>query len=125
MVRAFGAVVLVSHDADRMAAFYQQVLGVELEPRLHEGATFQHYACRIGDTTFSIHPVENWREAPETGPGGTRLVFAVTSLDGHAAVLRERRIRFRGPMDLSSGRMLFFRDPDGNLIDLMESSADR
>ena len=38
MVTGFGAVILVTHDADRMAEFYRRVLGIELEPRIHDGA---------------------------------------------------------------------------------------
>jgi len=123
MVTGFGAVVLVTHDADRMAAFYRMVLGFALEPQIHEGAVLLHYNCELGGTTFSIHPVENWRQSPETGPGGTRLVFNTDDLDGHVALLRERQIKFTGPIDLASGRMVFLRDPDGNLIDLMQAPA--
>jgi len=120
MVTGFGAVILVTHDADRMAEFYRRALGIQLEPRLHDSAAILHYAGDLGGTTFSIHPVDNWRESPETGPGGTRLVFNTDDLDGRVSLLREREIRFKGPIDLASGRMVFLRDPDGNLIDLME-----
>jgi catechol-2,3-dioxygenase len=109
MVTGFGAVILVTHDADRMAEFYRMVLGIELEPRLHDGASLLHYAGDLGGITFSIHH-DNWRQSPETGPGG-RDSFNTTTLMVASLYCGTNRSSSKDQLILPAGAWSFFATP--------------
>lgn len=63
------AVIVVSSDAERLARFYREVLGVPLQPAQH-GESHRHYECLLGDVHFAIHPQENQSHAH---PSSTRI----------------------------------------------------
>ena len=120
MVKRVSANIIVTRDAPRLAAFYREKLGIPLEDERHGGGgAALHFGCSLGGIHFSVHPVENWDAAPETGPGGTRVAFAIDDADDAARILRARGVECLGPLDMGWGRLVFCRDPDGNLVELV------
>lgn len=114
------AVVIVSDDAERLARFYRDQLGVPLRPEQH-GETLQHWGCELGDVHFAIHPRENFQRDPNVGVGAVKLAFMVFDLDAYLQTLTQRGIQpLYEPEQVGRMRMTAVRDPDGNFIELTE-----
>lgn len=122
-VEFFSAVLLVSKDPARLAAFYRDVLGVPIEDEEHEGSA-KHYGCDLGDIHFAIHPVEDFPDR-RCEVGAIKLAFTV--FDVHAVV---RGLMSKGVEPLYPPRDEGFfistavRDPDGNYLELTELCDD-
>lgn len=122
MIKAVHAILIISDDAPKLAEFYRKALGVPLEDEEHEGVAL-HYGCDIGPVHLAIHPKTNWGEAAETGAGGIRLVFETASAHAVADRLRSQGLEFNGPTDHGFAEIVSLRDPDGNLIELLEPKS--
>ena len=121
MVEHVAAVIVVSEQAEVVARFYRDTLGVPLEDEQHEGGgEALHFACTLGDLHFAVHPTENWPYAEETGRGGIRIAFRIQDADADAARFRGRGQDFEGPVDEGWSKMLRLRDPDGNYVELVQ-----
>ncbi len=122
LVESVAALILVSEDAPRLVRFYRDALGIPLEDEQHGGGgEALHYGCQLGKLHFAIHPVDNWRHAPETGPGAVRIAFRVSDIERVSKALAERRVaRLSGPDDLGWSQRISRRDPAGNLVERVE-----
>ena len=109
-------------DWDRSNAFYAQVMGAELVARP------VGFAYRFGDSQLNVHgpgvkPAEVAKLPVQ--PGNSDLCFEWSSpIEGAIAHLKERGIAIeRGPMqrfgDKGPGTSVYFRDPDGSLMEFM------
>jgi predicted enzyme related to lactoylglutathione lyase len=123
-VESLSAVLLVSRNAERLAAFYRDVLGVPLEVEQHDDNE-RHWGCTLGDLHFAIHPVEDFDEDPSTGVGAIKLAFAVFDVDEVADRIEGNGVGLiYPPKDLGWCKMTAIRDPDGNYIELTELGDD-
>jgi catechol 2,3-dioxygenase-like lactoylglutathione lyase family enzyme len=114
------AVLIVSDDAERLARFYRDQLGVPLRPEQH-GETLQHWGCELGDVHFAIHPRENCQRDHNVGVGAVKLAFMVFDLDAYLQTLTQRGVEpLYEPEQAGALRMTAVRDPDGNFIELTE-----
>jgi predicted enzyme related to lactoylglutathione lyase len=117
------AVLLVSRDAPRLAAFYRDVLNVPLEDEKHD-ETELHYGCTLGDMHFAIHPVGDFQEAQETGVGAVKLAFNVFDLAAFVESVEAKGVHFLYPVkNLGFAKMTALKDPDGNLVEFTELGA--
>lgn len=120
-VEHLSAILLVSAQADALAAFYRDALGMPLAPAEGGG----RWTCALGELHFAIHPSTDFEEAPELGTGNVRLGLSVQDLDAMAASLEGRGIELLyTPKDLGWGKMTAVRDPDGNYVELTELGDD-
>jgi hypothetical protein len=78
------AVLIVSQDPARLAAFYRDVVGIPLKDQAH-GQSLPHYGCTLGDLHFAIHPVETF---PDRRNGVGALKLALNVFDIKALVER-------------------------------------
>ena len=114
-------VVLTVSDVDRTIAFYQRVLGMTAVS-FGEGRR----ALAFGDQKLNLHQAgrEFEPKALRPTPGGIDVCFTTdVPLDDVAAHLRSQSVVVEhGPVDKvgarSALRSLYFRDPDGNLIEV-------
>ena len=114
------AVLIVSDDAERLARFYRDQLGVPLRPERH-GETLQHWGCELGDVHFAIHPRENFQRDPNVGVGAVKLAFMIFDLDAYLQTLTQQGVEpLYEPEQVGSMRITAVRDPDGNFIELTE-----
>jgi catechol 2,3-dioxygenase-like lactoylglutathione lyase family enzyme len=115
-------VVIAVSDWERSNRFYSEVLGAELVRR---GGG---YAYRLGEQQLNVHGprVDPYPLArtPVT-PGGSDLCFvwpgtvedAVAHLQRHGVEIEEGPVERHGA--LGGGRSVYFRDPDGSLLELI------
>jgi predicted enzyme related to lactoylglutathione lyase len=123
-IEFLSAVLVVSRDAPRLAAFYRDVLGVPLAEEQH-GDTDLHWGCTLGDLHFAIHPVADFPEDPRDGTGAVKLAFAVFDIDEVARRLEDRGVELvYPPKDLGWCKMTAVREPDGNYVELTELGDD-
>jgi catechol 2,3-dioxygenase-like lactoylglutathione lyase family enzyme len=119
-IRAIDYTVIFARDMTAMRRFYEDVLGFSLSRELSPG--WLEY--RIGDNTLALaRPSLTAADAasPE-GSASLQLAFKVSTaeVDQCADELVRQGIELVSPpTDQSFGhRTLFFRDPDGNLLEV-------
>lgn len=142
-------VAMVTEDIDRLTAFYTGLLGAEVAKRLE--LTSPRFAAGVGvpdARAITVHlriPGAHtvlelteyaWSVRPDTGsaPSNTtglrHIALAVADISEAVAELRDRRIEVVGgpvemdaPAEARGVRFLYFRDPDGNLVELIQPPA--
>ncbi len=109
-------------DAER---FYSDVLGLPLEGRSHGALVY-----RVGAATLRVSPVPSLQPSQHTVMG-----FAVADLRTTCKVLTARRVEWErfpgfphdedGVLSLPDGtQVVWFRDPDGNLLSLVQYGSE-
>jgi catechol 2,3-dioxygenase-like lactoylglutathione lyase family enzyme len=122
MVRLAYACVL-TRDVEHLAAFYREVFQAEAQ------WTGQYAEFPTGAGIFSLWSVDAYAEIagagalPTTGNGGIMLEFEVQDVDAEFRRLQELadlRIEFIIPPTTMAwgNRSIYFRDPEGNLVNL-------
>jgi catechol 2,3-dioxygenase-like lactoylglutathione lyase family enzyme len=119
-IRAVDYTVIFVRDMVAMRRFYEDVLGFpmvrELSPRWLE--------YRVGDNTLALAMPGLTAADPPTPTGSAALQLAfkvsVPEVDQCAAELAAKNVELVSPpTDRPFGhRTLFFRDPDGNLLEV-------
>jgi catechol 2,3-dioxygenase-like lactoylglutathione lyase family enzyme len=121
-IRLDHCVIAVS-DWDRSNAFYRDVCGAEVR-ELSRG----RYAYRFGDQQLNVHgpgaaPYPLAREPVRAGNSDLCLVWpgtpedAVTHLERHGVELIEGPVMRPGAR--GDGTSVYFRDPDGSLLEFI------
>lgn len=118
-------VALYTTNFARLYDFYAQTLG------LVEVGRFPGYEVvflRVGATTIELTGREPTVEP--RGQGWNHLALEVADLERAVAALTARGVRFEGgpegfPPEAPQARSAFFRDPDGNLLELYEPLGGR
>ncbi|HEV3474173.1 MAG TPA: VOC family protein [Actinomycetota bacterium] len=107
-------------DMDRGVRFYQDVLGLPLVRR--DGAEWALFDT--GAVRFALHGATQGRPVER---GGATAVFRVDDLDAARTALEARGAAFDEHVGEVQGfaRFASFRDPDGNVVQLIEYSGDR
>lgn len=122
-IEFLSAVLLVSPDPARLAAFYRDVVGIPLEPE-HHGSTAPHWGCNLGQIHFAIHPVESFPDR-RSGVGAVKLAFTVFDIRAAARRLEAAGVRLLyPPRDTGFFQVTAIEDPDGNLIELTQMCDD-
>lgn len=126
------AVIVLSNDAERLARFYRDVLGMPLQPAQH-GESHRHYECLLGDVHFAIHPLENHSHPspsssrmPRVDPkmvavGSVKLALTTFDIQSTMKRLAEHHVEpIYPPKDIGIATMTAIRDPDGNYVEITE-----
>jgi predicted enzyme related to lactoylglutathione lyase len=113
MSSKFLAVLIIRcEDPHRVAAFYQEVLGLPLERRSDD-----EFACLLGATRFGIHKLQPAQAATTNAEVG----FHVPDLDRLVKALERKKVRLKDPIkDYPWARSATVLDPLGNSIYLMQ-----
>jgi catechol 2,3-dioxygenase-like lactoylglutathione lyase family enzyme len=110
-------------DVANLRRFYEDVLG--FTPR-DENPSGVFYAAANGTYFFVA------RSGGKASGAHTQMGFRVTDIVGEVADLRQRGVTFEeyetpktvdGIAQMPAGRAAWFRDPDGNLIGMIEMSG--
>ena len=114
--------VIAVSDWERANAFYGDVLGAEVVP-LGNGFVYRFGAGQVNVHGPGVEGEPNAR--PPVAPGGGDLCFAWNGpIDGAVAHLAKHEVAVElGPVERfgarGSGTSVYFRDPDGSLIELI------
>ena len=119
LVNCVSAILLVSPDARALAAFYKRVLDLPLEDEEHDGMPL-HYGCDVGGVHLAIHPNDGWRGVPTRNAQSPAIVFGTADVRVVAERLSADGVETTGPTDHGFGLVVSFRDPDGNVIEVLE-----
>ena len=119
MLSAVGAVLFHSENAQNLADFYRDVLGLTPDFGGEDGAQFSIGGLRIGLWQHSeLH-------GPAKDPDRIIVNFLVDDAMAEFEELRRKGVEFiKPPTDEDWGGSLVtlasFRDPDGNLLQLLQ-----
>lgn len=113
------AILLISRNAKRLCEFYRATLGLPLEEEVHEGLPL-HYGLALGDVHFAIHPAKGWPGVPKQNGQSPVISFSTSSLKAVTKRLTANGVNVAGPADHGFGQAVSFRDPDGNLVSVLE-----
>jgi len=114
--------MIAVHDLDRARKFYEDKLGLETDDEWGEGFTL-----KSGDTLINVY-----RSQFAGTNKATALTFDVDDIDKEVSELKEKGIFFekydlsglepRGDLYVGEGgfKTAWFKDPDGNILSLIE-----
>ena len=115
---------LPTDDMERLRRFYEDVIGLTVRSERPAGIFYE-----TGDGTFFAIT----RSSGKANGTHTQLGLAVTDLEAEVTELRSRGVTFEeyetpkttnGIARMPAGSAAWFRDPDGNLIGLIEFDDD-
>lgn len=111
-------------DLDRAIEFYERVLGWELALDYRNGALPGHetvVGIAGGMAIELIHDDQPLDTPPQPdGYGFSCVSFSVVDVDAASAALRAAGVEVIGPIPFPLARAAFFRDPDGNLLEVIQ-----
>lgn len=111
-------IALVQHDVDRATAFYRDALGLPLQFAMSGMAFFDAGGVRL---------MLSQPSAPEFDHKNSVLYFDVADIEAAHAELVARGVTFERAPQLTGKTatheiwIAFLRDPEGNLLGIMES----
>ncbi|MBN1399234.1 MAG: VOC family protein [Anaerolineae bacterium] len=109
-----------SSKYEEMKAFYTETLGFPIAGQI---PGTQVVFIDIGGTTIELGPTDVAQDTPDRKTGFIHLAFEVDDVDATYRELAAKGVEFFiEPRDaISDIRMAFFRDPDGNPLELFKS----
>ena len=116
--------MIPAKDIDSTRKFYESVLGLEIIMESPAGITY-----RTGDTVLNLYPTQFAGTAQHTLGG-----FIVRDVKKAVAELRSKGVTFEeydmpglktvdGIADLEGEKGAWFKDPEGNILSVFETSA--
>ena len=133
-VRGFDHWAITVQDIETTIAFYRGVLGCEiLYEKLWRAGKLPIVSMRVGANVINVHQAgrEASPHARQPTPGSGDVCFrwdapledAVALLGSHGIEIEEGPVR-RPAADGELGRSIYFRDPDGNLLEFLSTVDD-
>ena len=108
-------------NLEKAEAFYTQIIGLQ---KIERNLTFPGIWYQIGD--FQLHLiVSEWAKNPIREDKWGRhphITFAIYDLEGIKQALNEQAVPFQ--MSSSGRAALFVKDPDGNVVELLQISSE-
>jgi uncharacterized protein len=113
---------LHTREPERMAAFYAELFGWEMEAQTEDGTLAYVVIRNAGNSNGGIMPMA---EQQDDAPPFWIPYFTALSCDGAVAKARERGGDLAaGPMDLGAGRIAVLADPQGAAFAIFEGETD-
>jgi len=113
------AILLISSNAKKLCQFYRASRGLPLEEEAHDGMPL-HYGYSLGDVHFAIHSAEGWPGVATRNARSPIITFSTSNLKAVVERLSARGVKVTGPTDHGFAQGISFRDPDENLISVLE-----
>ncbi|MFH1086217.1 MAG: VOC family protein [Chloroflexota bacterium] len=114
-------IALRTPNFNAMKAFYTETLGMKVLGNIRGSQTC---FIDIGGTTIELSPMEPFRMGLKPTQGLAHLAFQVDDVDAAYQKLVAKGIQFHiTPRGNDFLRVAFFRDPDGNDLELFHSAA--
>jgi len=136
IIRQLAHLCFFTHQLDAMVAFYRDRMGFPVAFTMRNDDDFEFgYYFELGNTTYlevfdQAGAVKLWGgytppRKPNDGVYYGHFCLEVLGLDETCAELRERGVVIERPIKtgIDHSRQAWIKDPDGNLIELMEYTA--
>ncbi len=124
MIKELDHLALVTTDAARAARFFIDVLGFKESGRLETSHSGTIIFVSLGGTQVELFGFGNDKAAQgaDNAIGFKHLAFLVDDVDAEYKRLQAAGVEFTmDPTSVESGlRIAFFKDPDGNRLELMQ-----
>ena len=123
---------ITTERLDPFIAFYERVLGAQVEQEYDLAGQRSVVQLRVGQAMLNVHRTGHGHPlvARQPTPGAIDICFRWNAPIAEAAALLERSgvEMIEGPVkrtccDNLEGMSVYFRDPDGNLIELLSVEA--
>ena len=145
MIKGFHHAAISTPDLERCIRFYTETIGGRVAwefgwergtPEADEVTGLRDSATRaamlkIGDTFLEVFeyssppPAQRNGERPVNDHGITHVCLEVTDIQAEYERLRSAGMRFHSaPMSQDGSSMVYGRDPDGNVVELIEFDQD-
>ena len=119
-IPALSLIVLRSANVEAALAFYGSV-GLVFVKEQH-GSGPIHYSAELSGLVLEIYPAQTGTASEPKASGATMLGIQVGSLDEALAKLQELHIESEAPpKDSDWGRWVNVTDPDGRVIQLIQT----
>jgi glyoxylase I family protein len=120
MVQGIEHAAIAAKNVERLADFYVRTLGFEINYR---GKT-AIFVKAVDGSMIEIIPAEGEpSEATPKTPGLRHLALTVTGFEAECERLAGAGVAFLEPPLIKGGnKVVFFRDPEGNILHLIERS---
>jgi catechol 2,3-dioxygenase-like lactoylglutathione lyase family enzyme len=124
-VKGIGGVFIYSDDAAQLAGWYEDMLGIEMEPHPHGIGYYRVFFTRDVETSimrenpvFAINQAQE--KLAETGRG-VMLNLRVDNLTEFLEQLRSKGVEIEDRIqEWERGKHAWIRDKDGNRVELYE-----
>ena len=126
-------VAVTTGDLTHFIAFYERVFGARVEQEYDLGGQRSVVQLRVGHAMLNVHRAGHGHPlvADRPTPGAIDLCFrwnvpiaeAVAMLDGAGVTIIEGPVT-RTCSENIEGRSVYFRNPDGNLIELLSTTPE-
>ena len=119
-------IAIVAKDPAALKSWYERVLGAKSV--FDNGQTPLTCLISLGNVWFEIYAAD--KSLPDTAnnklAGFRHLALRVDSLDAAKVELEKRGVKFNEAERAAAGggRIIFFADPEGNLLHFVERPAD-
>ena len=118
-VQGVGAVMIFARKPESLARWYADHLGIVTELDKTDGNYYGAIESANGSSVrFGIYPAHH-----EHDGSSIMINYKVTSLDGIKAQLANQGVGVERELAVHGSRFLYLRDPEGNRIELWESST--
>jgi predicted enzyme related to lactoylglutathione lyase len=105
-------------DHKRLAAWYQEHLGIKIEP--WGGAVLRWSSDPGKDKAATAWNIDE-KDSDQYGPGsGFRINYRVDDIEGMVANLRKAGIQVEAPEASEFGKFTSVMDPEGNKVELWQ-----
>jgi len=125
-IETLAVVLVVTEDTAKVAAFYRDILGLDLEEEEHDGSHL-HYACRLGSVYFTIQCNSDYfGKEPGFPPRASmdsntlQLCFTVPDMNAFLRHLQDRQVLPLHPVrPFEHTTFTTLQDPDGRFVRIM------
>ena len=90
-----------------------------MKEEVHAGVPL-HYACDIGSVHLAVHPADGWPGVPAPESRSPVIVLQTDDAEAATTSLAASGIEVTGPRDHGFALVASFRDPDGNMVELLQ-----
>jgi glyoxylase I family protein len=120
MIKGLEHTAIVSPDADRLAEWYVKWLDFVVESKSAKSGTY--FLRGQNGSRIEVILTAGGAQAPEVKDAGLRHLALITdSFDEDCARVRASGAAIVSEPEIKSGnRVVFFRDPDGNILHLIQ-----
>jgi glyoxylase I family protein len=131
-MNAFNHTALNCRDIAAQEAFYTKHFGFRRSRTFNRGKPGEFFMLKLGPVRLELFPADRTKTADAQGDeqpvGFKHLAFDVPKLEPVLDALRADGIEHDPIMELPhltpGFRIVFFRDPEGNILELMEGYRD-